>query len=229
MLELYIANKTYSSWSLRPWLLLRELALPFTERLVPFEPDAGRAQFRHFSPGGTVPCLHDGDVVVWESLAIVEYLAERHAGVWPADSRARAWARCAAAEMHAGFQTLRQRCAMHIGVRVRLHEIDEALGRDVRRIEELWNDGLTRFGGPSLAGARFCAVDAFFAPVALRVLTYQLALESNAMAYAQRLLALPGMVEWVDAALRESWRDAAHEADALAGGVLVEDLRITSL
>ncbi|HQY70835.1 MAG TPA: glutathione S-transferase N-terminal domain-containing protein, partial [Pseudomonadales bacterium] len=108
MYELYIANKNYSSWSLRPWVLMRELRIAFDERLVPFAPGSNFERFRAFSPTGKVPCLHDGATVVWDSLAIAEYLAERHAGVWPSDARARAWARSAAAEMHSGFGALRQ-------------------------------------------------------------------------------------------------------------------------
>eukprot|EP01038_Epipyxis_sp_PR26KG_P001742 gene1742-2467_t len=114
---LYIANKNYSSWSLRPWVLLKQLGIPFTERLVPF---GGDVPYTAFSPTGKVPCLVDGEVTVWESLAIVEYLAERHPDVWPTDPTARAWARSACAEMHAGFSTLRNLCSMNCGLRVRL-------------------------------------------------------------------------------------------------------------
>ncbi|MGL4605187.1 MAG: glutathione S-transferase N-terminal domain-containing protein, partial [Iodobacter sp.] len=103
MYQLYIANKLYSSWSLRPWLLLKQLNIPFTEQLVPFGAGASQPLFLQFSPTGKVPCLHDGERTVWDSLAMTEYLAERHAGVWPKDEDARAWARCAAAEMHSGF------------------------------------------------------------------------------------------------------------------------------
>src|SRR5690349_9794152 len=117
MYTLYIANKNYSSWSLRPWLLMRQLGIPFEERLVPFGHGAGG--FRTFSPTGKVPCLVDGDTVVWDSLSIVEYLADRHPGVWPAEPKARAWARSAAAEMHSGFAALRERCTMNLGIRVR--------------------------------------------------------------------------------------------------------------
>jgi glutathione S-transferase len=176
MYTLHVANKNYSSWSLRPWVLLSELGIPFEERLSPFLPGSGSswADFRAFSPTGRVPCLHDGDEVVWDSLAIAEYLAERHAGVWPPDARARAWARCAAAEMHAGFATLRNDCTMNCGVRVRLHGVSASLQKDLARLGELWNEGLQRFGGPFLAGRSFGAVDAFYAPVAFRIQTYGL-------------------------------------------------------
>jgi glutathione S-transferase len=225
MYRLYIANKNYSSWSLRPWLLMRELAIPFEERLVPFSASSNWEAFRAFAPNGRVPCLHDGDTVVWDSLAITEYLAERHAGVWPGAARARAWARCAAAEMHSGFAVLRERCSMNCGLRVRLHETAPALRRDIGRIEELWTDGLRRFGGPFLAGTTFTAADAFFAPVAMRVQTYGLELGAPAAAYASRLRALPAFASWYAAALAEPWREAEHEAEARAAGTVLEDLR----
>src|SRR3954471_582682 len=205
MYDLYIANKNYSSWSLRPWVLMRELAIAHREILVPFggaqHPDA----FRHFSPTGKVPCLVDGDITVWDSLAITEYLGERHAGVWPAEAKARAWARSAAAEMHSGFQVLRATCSMSCGVRITLHQVNAALERDLRRLEELWADGIARFGGPFLCGPRFCAADAFFAPVAFRIQTYALPVSAEAHHYAARLLALPSMQAWYGAALAETW------------------------
>lgn len=225
MYRLHIANKNYSSWSLRPWVLMRTHAIPFEERLTPFLSGSNREQFRAFSPNGQVPCLHDGAAVVWESLAIVEYLAERHDGVWPRDATARAWARCAAAEMHGGFSTLRNRCSMNVGLRVRLHDVPPALALDVARIGELWDEGLTRFGGPFLAGAGFGAVDAFFAPVAFRVRTYGLTLPAQAAEYARRILALPAMREWESAALAETWREPGHEAEIAATGVVLEDRR----
>ncbi|MFM8355892.1 MAG: glutathione S-transferase family protein [Gammaproteobacteria bacterium] len=226
MYTLYIANRNYSSWSLRPWLLLDSLAIPFEEALQVFGPGSNRAAFQAFSPAGTVPCLVDGDVTVWESLAIVEYLAERHAGVWPASPLARAWARSAASEMHAGFSALRGICPMNCGIRVRLHEVPAALAADLARIEALWLDGLDRFGGPWLGGAGFTAVDAFFAPVAFRVQSYGLALGARADGYVRQLLALPGMVRWYALALAEPWREPQHEAEAAAVGVIERDLRL---
>jgi glutathione S-transferase len=225
MYELYIANKNYSSWSLRPWVLMRSLDIPFTERLMPFSEAGNWEAFRAFSPTGKVPCLRDGAIVVWDSLAIAEYLAERHPGVWPADAVARAWARCAAAEMHAGFAVLRDRCSMTVGQRVRLHEIPAALQKDIDRIDELWSEGLRRFGGPFLAGGGFTAVDAFFAPVAFRIRSYALQLSAPVLAYAQRLLALPAVREWEEAALREIWRERAHEEDVARYGEVIQDLR----
>jgi glutathione S-transferase len=179
MYTLWIANKNYSSWSLRPWVLMRALGIPFDEKIVFF---GTGADFGTFSPTGKVPVLVDGATTVWDSLAIAEYLAERHPGVWPSDPVARAWARCAAAEMHAGFGALRTACSMNVGTRVRLHTIGPDLAHDVARISALWSHGLARFGGPFLAGAAFTAVDAFFCPVAFRVQTYGLVLPEAAAA-----------------------------------------------
>lgn len=225
MYELYIANKNYSSWSLRPWVLMRVLGIPFTEHVMQFADEGNWAAFRAFSPTGKVPFLRHGAIGVWDSLAIAEYLAERHPGVWPADPVARAWARCAAAEMHSGFGVLRDRCSMSVGQRVRLHEVPAALRKDVDRIDELWNEGLKRFGGSFLAGAQFTAVDAFYAPVAYRVQTYGLEMSATALAYAARLRDLPAMRDWTEAALRETWREKAHEAEIAAAGEITQDLR----
>ena len=225
MYRLHIANKNYSSWSLRPWVLMQTLDIPFEERLSPFVTGRTWEDFRQFSPPGTVPCLHDGDLVVWDSLAIAEYLAERHPGVWPAGGGARAFARCAAAEMHAGFSALRNSCSMNCALRVRLHETGPALQRNLDRLAELWADGLDRFGGPFLAGDAFTAADAFFAPVAFRIQTYGLQLPDQASNYARRLLDLPAMRRWYAAALEESWRDEPHEIEVRAVGTVLEDLR----
>ncbi|NIJ20586.1 glutathione S-transferase [Sphingomonas naasensis] len=223
MYRLYIANKNYSSWSLRPWLLLRERGIAFEERLVPF----GAGAFEGFSPSGKVPCLDDDGTIVWDSLGITEYLAERHAGLWPEDGAARAWARCAAAEMHSGFGALREYCTMNCGVRVRLEPQRPAVDRDVARVIALWHEGLERFGGPWLAGALFGAVDAFFAPVALRFQSYGIALPEPAAGYAERLRALPAMRAWYEAALAETWRDPGHEEEVARAGTLFADLRAT--
>src|SRR5271165_6690601 len=145
MYDLYIANKNYSSWSARPWVLMRELGIEFREHLVPFGREADWQRFRKISPSGKVPCLTDHDTVVWDSLAIAEYVAERHPAVWPAEPGARGWARSAAAEMHSGFSELRNRCSMSCGLRIRLNEIPEVLERDIQRINSLWNDGLRRW------------------------------------------------------------------------------------
>lgn len=225
MYALYIANKNYSSWSLRPWVLLRELGIPFTEHLLPFGHETRWQEYRALVPSGKVPGLIDGDTVVWDSLSIVEYLGERHAGVWPAGGVARAWARSAAAEMHSGFGELRNRCSMSCGIRVRLREFPAALERDLGRLDAVWSDGVRRFGGPFLAGDAFTAVDAFFAPVAFRVQTYGLRLGHVGDGYTSQLLQLPSMREWYAAALAETTRDVPHEAEIREMGVVTEDLR----
>lgn len=225
MFQLFIANKNYSSWSLRPWLLMRELQIPFSEHQVLFDEGGSWDKFRSFAPNGLVPCLIDADITVWDSLAIVEYLAESHPQVWPEGRAARAWARCAATEMHSGFGALRDVCSMNCGVRVQLREITPALQKDIARVDELWNEGLQRFGGPFLAGEKFTAVDAFFAPVAIRAKNYHLSLSSPASDYRDRLLALASMQDWVAAALQEPWREAGHERDLVRAGDIVEDLR----
>jgi glutathione S-transferase len=225
MYELYIANKNCSSWSLRPWVLMRELGIAFREHLLPFGQESVWAAFRKISPSGKVPCLIDGETVVWDSLAIIEYLAESHPGVWPGAAAARAWARSAAAEMHSGFGELRKRCSMSCGQRSKLHEFPPALELDIARIDTLWGDGLRRFGGPYLAGAAFTAVDAFYAPVAFRVQGYGLSLESAAAAYVKRLLETRAMREWYADALKETIRDQPHEEEFAQMGRVLEDLR----
>lgn len=228
MYELFIANKNYSSWSLRPWVLMRELAIPFEERLLIFGDATAWEAYRRLVASGKVPCLKDESTLVWDSLSIVEYLAERHTGIWPADSGARAWARSAAAEMHSGFSELRNRCGMNCGLRIRLHEMPAPLANDIARLRALWREGLDRFGGPFLTGAGFTAVDAFFTPVAFRVQTYDIELDAAAAGYAERLLALGSMREWYAAGIRETARDAAHEDEINAYGTIVEDLRATA-
>ena len=227
MYELYIGNKNYSSWSLRPWVLMKELDIPFNEQLVPFSP-THRTDYLKFSPSGKVPCLNDNGTTVWDSLAIAEYLAERYGRVWPIDPEARAWARCAAAEMHASFFALRDICSMNCGLRVELATKSPALVADIARIEELWIDGLKRFGGPFLAGKRFTAADAFFCPVAFRAQTYGIFTDGEPAAYVARLLALPAMQEWYKDALAETFRDEPHELEARNAGEWLQDLRATA-
>ena len=225
MQTLYIANKNYSSWSLRPWVLMQTLGIPFEERIVPFVSADQTSPFFGFSPTGKVPCLVDANATIWDSLAIVEYLAEHHSGIWPMASDARHWARSASAEMHSGFGTLRRICTMNCGVRVQLPGITKELRADLDRIEQLWDGGLNRFGGPFLAGSSFTAVDAFFCPVAFRIKTYGLVLSPTAMRYAQTLRELPAMQRWYGEALDEIWRDEAHEIDMRQTGTLLQDLR----
>ncbi len=225
MYTLHIANKNYSSWSLRPWALMTELSIPFKEVLSPLKDGSSWEEYRTFSPTGLVPCLVDGEQVVWESLGIVEYLFERHPEVWPADPGARAWARCASAEMHAGFSALRNQCPMSCGLRIALNDVSQGLQKDIARIDELWNEGLSRFKGPFLAGSKFTAVDAFYAPVAFRIRTYGLQISSVSQSYANRILATRSIRSWEEAALKESWREPEHERESLESGVLIEDLR----
>ena len=225
MYTLHIANKNYSSWSLRPWLVLSAFNIPFEEKIHPFPENGVWDLYRTFSPSGKVPCLQDGELVVWDSLAIIEYLAEQYPEIWPSDKAARAWARCAAAEMHSGFQTLRNNCGMSCGLRIQMPQISPALQKDISRIDELWSQGLHTFGGPFLAGGKFSAVDAFFAPVVFRVQTYQLPLSQTAAGYVRQLLSMPAMKDWYAAALLENWREPAHEQEVLDAGILIADLR----
>lgn len=225
MYTLYIANRNYSSWSLRPWVLMKQLGIAFEEKLQQFEAFSNFEKFRQFSPSGTVPCLVDGDIVIWDSLAIVEYLAERHIGVWSEDPAARAFSRSATAEMHSGFGALRSLCPMNCAISVEMNGIPGSLQQDIDRIDEIWSGGLEQFGGPFIGGADFSAVDAFFCPVAYRVSSYQLPVSAPALAYSQRLLALPAMQEWDAAAIRETWREERHEEEAAALGRVIEDRR----
>lgn len=225
MYQLYIANKNYSSWSLRPWILLRELGIAFEEIMLPFGEESLWAPFREINPSGKVPCLVDQDLTVWDSLAIIEYLAERHAGVWPQEAQPRAWARSAAAEMHSGFSALRRICTMNLALRIELTEVTPELDKDIRRINQLWTEALTRFKGPYLAGATFSAVDAMFAPVVFRFQTYGLPTNTETRAYVDRVLKVPAMAQWQADALVEPWQDKKHEAEALAVGQVLADLR----
>lgn len=223
MYTLFIANKNYSSWSLRPWLLMTTLNIPFEENIALFGDDNWTA-FRKFSPTGKVPCLVADHITVWDSLAITEFLAESYPQVWPMSIRARAWARSAVAEIHSGFGTLREMCSMNCSIQVQLHEIPTALQKDVSRIDELWNEGLREFGGPYLAGNQFTAVDAFFAPVVLRIASYGLQLSDAAMAYCELIQQLPTLHTWISAAQREP-RHEAHEAACVQYGQLTHDVR----
>jgi glutathione S-transferase len=231
MYQLYIGNKNYSSWSLRPWVLMREHGIEVEEHLVPFGGGSNWEKYRAFSPSGKVPCLIDGDpsegeITVWDSLAIAEYLAERHPGLWPENARARAWARCAAAEMHSGFAALRNQCPMSCGVRVRLHQITPELHSDIERIAELWHEGVSRYGGPLLAGDTFTVVDAMYAPVVFRVLTYGLDVGDAGAAYVSMMAQRDSMQAWRAAALLEPWREVEHEKELKATGTVLEDGRV---
>jgi glutathione S-transferase len=223
-LTLIIANRNYSSWSLRPWLLLKALDIAFIDRIEPFAKPVNWADFRTFSPTGQVPVLFDGARTVWDSLGIVLYLADRFDGVWPGDADARAFAMSAVSEMHGGFSALRNQCPMNVGVRVQIPPPDAALAKDIARITELFAQSLARFGGPWLAGPAFTAIDAFYAPVAFRVRTFGLDVGAG-QAWVDAVLAHPAMREWEVAALAETWRESSHEAELGAAGVILADYR----
>lgn len=200
---------------------MQQLDIPFEEVLHPFNQE----DFGAFSPTAKVPCLIDGERVIWDSLAIVEYLAENHPSVWPWNKYARAWARSASAEMHSGFHVLRDKCSMSCGQRVRLFDEPDSLKQDIQRLEKLWSEGLNQFGGPFLAGEIFTGVDAFYAPIAFRQQTYGFSLNTTAMDYVERLLQLPAMQAWYTAALAETFRDEPHDQFVRKCGDVIEDLR----
>ena len=213
MLKLVIGNKNYSSWSMRPWVLLRQAGIPFEEVKVRFDSFAPESGFKRtlarFKVAGKVPVLLDGDFAVWDTLAIAEYVAEAHSGtpLWPAQRRHRARARSLCAEMHAGFTALRQHCPMNI--EARLPEVGALVWRDqagvradVARLGELWEDLLAAHGGPMLFG-EFSVADAYFAPVCMRLVTYGLPVSAPVAAYIERVQALPAVQAWITDALAE--------------------------
>lgn len=206
--RLVIGNKAYSSWSLRPWLLMKEAGLAFEEIRIPLYQDGHAARILQHTPAGRVPVLHDGALTVWETLAICEYLAERHPqkNLWPAAVAARAHARAVSAEMHAGFAALRSNLCMNLRRTFAGAGMTPAVARDIARIEALWGDCLARYGGPFLFG-RFGIADAMYAPVATRFKTYAVTLGADAQRYAERVLALPSMRAW--------YADAAAETEVL--------------
>jgi glutathione S-transferase len=214
-MHLIIGNKLYSSWSLRPWIAMTAAGIAFRETVIPLSQPDTKANLLQHSPTGKVPLLIDGDVRVWESLAILEYLAEKFPdkGLWPADRAARAHARAASNEMHAGFQALRQACPMNLG---RTFKSKPTLGPDaddnVQRIEALWAEARSRFGkgGPFLYGA-FCAADAMYAPVVTRLDTYQVQVQPETRAYMQAILTHPAFQAWRLAALAETWHLPHYE------------------
>jgi glutathione S-transferase len=194
---LLIGEKNYSSWSARPWVLLRQAGIPFTERLVSLQPDVTKAARLAGLPAGRVPVLDDDGLLVWDSLAIAEYLAERHAGLWPADPRARAWARSICAEMHGGFAALRSQMSMDVRARRPQRLRSDEVRADIARIATIWTETRRRHGagGPLLFGT-FTIADAYFAPVAFRFRTYGVDPGGEAAAYARALLALPSVKAW---------------------------------
>lgn len=212
--RLFIANKAYSSWSLRPWLLLTEFGIPFDETVIPMYRPETRAEMLAVSPNGKMPALHDGAVVVPESLAIVEYLAEGYPdlAIWPRDRAARALARAISSEMHAGFMKLRQTCPTNFRRAPKAIAIDDGVRADVARIEAIWADARARFGdgGPFLFGA-FSAADAMYAPVVNRFHAYAIPVSPASRAYMDAVMALPSWRAWIAGAEAEPWHHAGYD------------------
>jgi glutathione S-transferase len=224
MMELVIANKLYSSWSMRPWLVMHAFAIPFKEIVIPLRQDDSKARLARYSPSGKLPVLLEDGLVIWESLAIIEYLAEAYPdkGIWPRFRAARAHARAISNEMHGGFMPLRQGCPMNLGARFKTPEMTEALTANVDRVEQIWAEAKSkdRGEGPYLYGG-FTAADAMFAPVVSRLDSYQIPVMPETRAYMDAVLAHPSYVAWKDAALKEPWSIADYEA----GHTIVETYR----
>jgi glutathione S-transferase len=217
-MKLVIANKNYSSWSMRPWIAMKAAGIPFEEILIPFGSPLGNTEFKRqlaaYTPAGMVPVLIDGDTRIWETLAILEYLAETFPDrrLWPADAKTRAQARTLASEMHAGFAALRRECPMNIRRPVRARELSAAAQENVARVEAMWGDCRARHGGPFLFG-KFSAADAMYAPVVMRLYTYGIKVGRDTLGYIETMMALPAFTEWRAAALSESAIVAEDEID----------------
>lgn len=214
---LVIGNKNYSSWSMRPWIALRATGIAFDEVLIPlYTGDADKRRILAFTDSGKVPVLVDGDVTIWDSLAIIEYAAERFpkAQLWPDDVAARAHARSVSAEMHSGFAALRNECGMNIHRPVGSKTLSEAALADIARIQQTWNDCRARYGrfGPYLFGT-FSGADAMYAPVVHRFRTYAIELDPISQGYVSVMRALPAFREWIEAALAETMIIPKFEAD----------------
>lgn len=216
-LTLYIGNKNYSSWSFRPWLAMKAANIAFEEVLIPiYTGAADKQRILDVSPAGKVPVLTDGDVTVWDSVAIIEYLAERfpQAQLWPQDTTARAHARAISAEMHGGFGALRRECGMNIHRPIRAKALSEEAGENIARVQELWADCRLRYGkaGPFLFGG-FTAADAMYAPVVHRLRTYAIAVSQPVREYMETMLAYPAFAEWTAQAQAETLVIERFEAD----------------
>ncbi|HEY8031461.1 MAG TPA: glutathione S-transferase family protein [Methylocella sp.] len=211
---LVIANKNYSSWSFRPWILMRHFGIAFDEIVVPLGRDATRVDILRYSPSGKCPALHDNDVVVWDSLAIIEYLAEVHprTTIWPASRAARAQARSLAAEMHSGFMGLRALLPMNMRRKVKKRELTPEASADVARLEQAFGQARGKFGqaGAFLFGD-FSAADAMFAPVVNRLHVYDVAVTPGTRAYMDAMMALPAWQEWRAQAQAETWTIDKYE------------------
>ena len=215
-LKLIIGNKNYSSWSLRPWIAMTAAGIAFEEVLIPFDTAEFKQYVGDLSGTGKVPVLIDGDIKIWESLAILEYLAEKFpdAGLWPKDIAARAHARVVANEMHAGFQPLRNHLPVNFARPVIERALPPEVAANVKRIEMLWADCRARFGsgGLFLFGA-FGAADAMYAPVVSRLHTYDVDVGADARVYMDAMMALPAWRQWSAAAVKETWVFAEDEVD----------------
>jgi glutathione S-transferase len=215
-LHLYIANKNYSSWSFRPWIALKVANIPFEETVISLDAPDFKPRLLAVSGTGKVPTLIDGEVKIWESLAILEYLAESFplAGLWPADPKARAHARAISNEMHAGFAPLRKHCPMNFWRPPKPRPADPEVAANVKRIDAMWSDCRARFGqgGPFLFGT-FTAADAMYAPVVSRFVTYAVDVSPASRAYMDAMTALPAWAEWRAAALKEEWVLPKEEVD----------------
>lgn len=207
-MHLALGNKLYSSWSLRAYILLKAFDLPFEDTVIAMYKEDTTARMYSFGPTGKVPVLTDGDVVVWESLAIMEYVADKFPDkeIWPRDSAARAHARAAASEMHAGFMGLRSSCPMNLTARFAPKDRGEVVTSDIARLSELWSEARERFGqnGPFLYG-EFCAADAMFAPVVTRLDTYQLDVHEDMRSYMNAVLNHSAFLTWKVEAFQEPW------------------------
>jgi glutathione S-transferase len=214
-MRLVIGNKNYSSWSFRPWLAMKVAGISFEETLISLEASDFKARLAALGGTGKVPLLIDGEIRIWESLAILEYLAEKFpsADLWPREVAVRARARTIAAEMHAGFTSLRRHLPMNVSRPVKAHALDEGATADVRRIDTMWSECLAASGGPFLFGGTFGAADAVYAPVVWRLHTYAVAVGAAARGYMGALMALPAWNEWRDAARREPWVLPHDEVD----------------
>lgn len=213
MLELYIGNKNYSSWSLRPWLLLKHFAIPFGEHMVSVAGRDYNPLLKPLAGNARVPCLHDEGFQVWESIAIADYLAERHPEMWPADRQARARARSISAEMHAGFAKLRSAMPMNLKLKLKGKPATPEVQRDIERIVEIWEEARTQFAtgeAPYLFGD-FSVADAMYAPIVWRLHIYNVALPPLAAAYCAAMRAHPAMLEWYQAALLETEAHAHYD------------------
>ena len=213
-LTLVLANKTYSSWSFRPFILMRHFEIAFAEIVIPLGEEATPSEILRHAPSGKCPALRDGDLVVWDLLAIIEYIAERFADlpIWPREMRARATARALAAEMHSGFNALRANLPMNMRRPVKRREVPPEAGADIERIEAAWADARQRFGGRGdFLFGDFSAADAMFAPVVNRLHVYDVAVSPASRAYMNRVMALPAYRDWQKGAEAENWRVAKYE------------------